>query len=239
VNDVPISEAATRRVKRIADIIGAGVALLALAPVFAAVAAAILLDDGRPVFFTQTRVGRDGARFRIWKFRTLPPAPRARAKADDKRGVGEEGRSVHARKMPARVATRVGAVLRAWSIDELPQLWNVLRGDMSLIGPRPTIPEQVARYGEYERKRLRVRPGITGWAQIHGRNLLSWPERIDLDVWYVENWSLGMDLRILLRTPAIVLSGHGVNGLEGRNPDFPAHDAQDTSRTSSPPSSFR
>lgn len=239
MTDVPTSEAATRRVKRIADIIGAGVSLLALAPVFAAVAAAILLDDGRPVFFTQTRVGRDGARFRIWKFRTLPPCSRTRAMADDERGVREESRSVLAREMPARVATRVGAVLRSWSIDELPQLWNVLRGDMSLIGPRPTIPEQVARYGEYERKRLRVRPGITGWAQIHGRNLLSWPERIDLDVWYVENWSLGLDLRILLRTPATVVSGHGVNGREGKNPDFPAQDAQDPSHTSSPPSSYR
>ncbi|NBC86961.1 MAG: sugar transferase [Bacteroidetes bacterium] len=210
-----------------------------MAPVFAAIAAAILLDDGRPVFFTQTRVGRDEVPFRIWKFRTLPPAPQASATADDDCEVGEECRSMHARKMPARAATRVGGVLRAWSLDELPQLWNVLRGDMSLIGPRPTIPEQVARYGEYERKRLRVRPGITGWAQIHGRNLLSWPERINLDVWYVENWSLGLDLRILLRTPAVVLSGHGVNGREGRNPDFPAHDAHDPSRTSSPPSSFR
>jgi lipopolysaccharide/colanic/teichoic acid biosynthesis glycosyltransferase len=109
---------------------------------------------------------------------------------------------------------------------------------MSLVGPRPTLPEQVARYGKRERRRLRVRPGLTGWAQIHGRNTLSWPERIDLDIWYVENWSLGLDLRILLHTPTVVLSGAGVDGADGVNPDFPAPDTSVSSASpASPPSS--
>lgn len=193
--------------KRGLDVVGAALLLVVLAPLLGLVALGIWLDDGRPVFFTQTRVGQGGAPFRLWKFRTLTTGPK-----DPTR--------------PADHTTRLGAVLRRWALDELPQLWNVLRGEMSLVGPRPTLPDQVQHYGPHERIRLRVRPGLTGWAQIHGRNALSWPARIDLDVWYVRNWSLALDLRILARTPGALLSGTGVDGPGQRNPAFTAPDRQ-------------
>ncbi len=189
--------------KRGLDLIGAGLLLVALAPLFGFVALCIWLDDGWPLFFTQTRAGYQGAPFRIVKFRTLTHEP------DDP-------------TRPAAHTTRIGGPLRRWALDELPQLWNVLRGEMSLVGPRPTLPEQVAQYGAHERTRLQVPPGLTGWAQIHGRNALSWPERIDLDVWYVQHRSLGLDLRILLRTPAVLWRGTGVNGPHAHNPSFPS-----------------
>ena len=187
--------------KRALDLVGASLLLLGLAPLLGLVALCIWLDDGRPLLFTQARAGCQGEPFRIFKFRTLTHEP------DDP-------------TRPSAHTTRIGDVLRRWALDELPQLWNVLRGEMSLVGPRPTLPEQVKQYGPHERTRLRVPPGITGWAQIHGRNALSWPERIDLDVWYVQNRSLWLDLRILLYTPLIVLSGTGVEGEDGRNPAF-------------------
>lgn len=188
--------------KRALDLTGAGLLLVALAPVFGLVALCIWLDDGWPLLFWQTRVGYQGTPFRIVKFRTLAREP------DDP-------------TQPAAHTTRVGGLLRRWALDELPQLWNVLRGEMSLVGPRPTLPEQVAQYGAHERLRLQVLPGLTGWAQIHGRNALSWPERIDLDVWYVRHRSLGLDLRILLRTPVVLLHGSGVYGADAQNPSFP------------------
>jgi lipopolysaccharide/colanic/teichoic acid biosynthesis glycosyltransferase len=114
-----------------------------------------------------------------------------------------------------------GRFLRATSLDELPQLWNILRGQMSVIGPRPTLPEQVALYSHHERGRLAVRPGLTGWAQINGRNAISWPERIELDLWYIRNRSLRLDLRILLRTVLAVLRRGGIVGAGGVNPGFP------------------
>jgi len=187
--------------KRALDLVGSGVLLTILAPLLGVVAASIWLDDGRPVLFIQTRIGRHGEPFRVFKFRTLTSGPKDPTRPDDH-------------------ATRVGGVLRRWALDELPQLWNVLRGEMSLVGPRPTLPEQVEQYGPHERIRLQVRPGLTGWAQIHGRNALSWPERIDLDVWYVRNRSFSLDLRILARTPGVLLSGTGVSGPDGRNPAF-------------------
>jgi lipopolysaccharide/colanic/teichoic acid biosynthesis glycosyltransferase len=179
------------------------VLLAALAPVLALIAVCIWLDDGRPLVFTQMRAGCQGAPFRIVKFRTLTHEP------DDP-------------TRPAAHTTRVGAVLRRWALDEGPQLWNVLRGEMSLVGPRPTLPTQVAQYGPHEQTRLQVPPGLTGWAQIHGRNALSWPQRIDLDVWYVRNWSFWLDLRILLRTPAVLIRGTGVYGPDAQNPSFSA-----------------
>ena len=198
--------------KRALDLVGASLLLLGLAPLLGLVALCIWLDDGRPLLFTQARAGCRGEPFRIFKFRTLTHEP------DD---------PTH----PSAYTIRTGDVLRRWALDELPQLWNVLRGEMSLVGPRPTLPEQVEQYGPHERTRLRVPPGLTGWAQIHGRNALSWPERIDLDVWYVQNRSLWLDLRILLYTPLIVLSGTGVEGEDGRNPAFSPPD------DSSPPAS--
>jgi lipopolysaccharide/colanic/teichoic acid biosynthesis glycosyltransferase len=204
-----------RGAKRALDLVGSSVLLVVLAPLLGVVAACIWLDDGRPVLFTQTRIGKEGAPFRVFKFRTLTTGPKDPTRPDD-------------------YTTRVGGWLRRWALDEWPQLWNVLRGEMSLVGPRPTLPDQVERYGSYERIRLQVRPGLTGWAQIHGRNALSWPERIDLDVWYVRNRSLALDLRILARTPVVLLAGTGVSGPEGHNPAYRSRPASsDSDRSSS------
>lgn len=188
-------------VKRALDLVGASLLLVGLAPVFGLVAVSIWLTDGRPILFTQTRIGRDGVPFRLLKFRTLTHEPDAPTQ-------------------PSTHTTRTGDLLRRWALDELPQLWNVLRGEMSLVGPRPTLPNQVKQYGPHEQRRLQVLPGLTGWAQIHGRNALSWAERIDLDVWYVRHRSLGLDLRILLRTPLVLMRGIGVTGADGTNPSF-------------------
>jgi lipopolysaccharide/colanic/teichoic acid biosynthesis glycosyltransferase len=207
---VPMSSSCSHPVsKRALDIVGAILLLVGLAPVLGLMAVCIWLDDGRPLLFTQTRAGCQGEPFRIFKFRTLTHEPE-----DPTR--------------PSAHTTRIGGLLRRWALDELPQLWNVLRGEMSLVGPRPTLPKQVDQYGAYERTRLRVPPGITGWAQIHGRNALSWPERIDLDVWYVRNRSLLCDLWILFRTPIVLIRGTGVYGPNEQNPSFPPSTPSDT-----------
>ncbi|GIV62073.1 MAG: hypothetical protein KatS3mg044_0939 [Rhodothermaceae bacterium] len=202
--------------KRAFDVAAAGVLLVSSAPLLGLIALLIWLDDGRPVLFRQTRAGREGHPFTVYKFRTLHTGH-------------------HDPRRPGEAVTRTGRFLRRWGLDELPQLWNVLRGDMSLVGPRPTLPEQVACYGPFERQRLAVRPGLTGWAQIHGRNALSWPERIRLDVWYVEHLGPGLDLRILVRTLPALLSGHGIYGDAGENDDFRASDMPATA-PSPPPS---
>jgi lipopolysaccharide/colanic/teichoic acid biosynthesis glycosyltransferase len=179
---------------RVVDAVGAGLGLALASPVLAAAAAAIKLDDGGPVFYRQRRVGRDGEEFELVKLRTMV--------------VGAEGQGAgFAINAGDPRITRVGRLLRRLSIDELPQLWNVVRGDMSLIGPRPTLAYQVERYTPRQRRRLEVKPGITGWAQIHGRAALPWEDRIELDVWYVENRSPRVDLKILLRTPRALLGG--------------------------------
>jgi lipopolysaccharide/colanic/teichoic acid biosynthesis glycosyltransferase len=181
-------------VNRAADVALAGTALLAASPVLGLAALAVKLEDGGPVLYRQTRVGRDGADFELLKLRTMiPDAERV--------GAGwavDEG--------DPRI-TRAGRLLRRLSLDELPQLWNVIRGEMSVIGPRPTLRYQVERYDERQRRRLEVKPGITGWAQIHGRATLPWAERIELDVWYVDHRSPLLDLRILLRTPLALFRG--------------------------------
>lgn len=187
--------------KRLFDLLIAASLLIVLSPFIGLIALAVWMDSGRPIIFCQTRAGRHGMPFTIYKFRTLHP-------------------DTGMLSTPRRHVTRVGRWLRRWSLDELPQLWNVLRGDMSLVGPRPTLPEQVARYGPFERRRLAVRPGLTGWAQIHGRNAIPWPERIRLDVWYVRHHSVWLDLRILAHTPRVLLAGTGVYGPDGRNMDF-------------------
>lgn len=184
--------------KGLLDCIGAAVLLLLLSPILLAVAAAILLIDGRPIFFTQQRAGKQGEPFRIYKFRTLRLGPK-----DPLR--------------PGAHCTRTGAFLRRWALDELPQLWNIVMGEMSVVGPRPTLLDQAYRYNAFEKQRLRVRPGLTGWAQVNGRNALSWPERIELDVWYVEKRSFWLDLGIMLRTPFVLMRGKGVYGPMGRN----------------------
>ena len=160
----------------------------------AAAALAVKLADGGPVLFKQTRVGKNGDDFELLKLRTMVV------------GAESQGAGYAVDRGDTRI-TRVGRFLRRTSIDELPQLWNVVRGDMSLIGPRPTLRYQVERYDERQRRRLDVLPGITGWAQIHGRASLSWDERIELDVWYVDHRSPLTDVLILLRTPLALLGG--------------------------------
>ncbi len=177
-----------------ADVALAGLGLVVAGPILAVAALAVKLEDGGPVLFRQTRVGKDGKDFELLKLRSMV--------VDAER----QGAGFAVDRGDARI-TRVGRVIRRTSIDELPQLWNVVRGDMSVIGPRPTLRYQVERYDDRQRKRLDVRPGLTGWAQIHGRATLPWEERIELDVWYVENRSPLVDLKILLRTPLALFGG--------------------------------
>jgi lipopolysaccharide/colanic/teichoic acid biosynthesis glycosyltransferase len=172
----------------------AGLGLAVTSPLLAAGALAIKLDDGGPVLYRQRRVGLDGREFELLKLRTMEV------------GAEQRGSGWAVNEGDPRI-TRAGRVLRRLSLDELPQLWNVLRGDMSLIGPRPTLAYQVERYTPRQRRRLEVKPGITGWAQIHGRAQLPWDERIELDVWYVEHRSPWLDLKILARTPLALLGG--------------------------------
>lgn len=179
---------------RTADVAFAGAGLVLTSPVLGLAALAIKLEDGGPILYRQTRVGKDGADFEVLKLRTMV--------------VGAEGMGAgYAVDRGDRRITRVGRLLRRTSIDELPQLWNIVRGDMSIIGPRPTLRYQVDQYDEHQRHRLDVRPGLTGWAQVHGRASLPWAERIELDVFYVENRSAKLDLQILLRTPLALFRG--------------------------------
>ena len=176
------------------DVALAGTGLLLVSPLLAAAAIAIKLEDRGPILYRQTRVGKDGEDFELLKLRTMIV------------GAETQGAGYAVDRGDSRI-TRVGRLLRSTSLDELPQLWNVVRGEMSLIGPRPTLRYQVERYSERQQRRLDVRPGITGWAQIHGRASLSWAERIELDVWYVEHRSPLTDLLILLRTPVALFGG--------------------------------
>ncbi|MDX6447888.1 MAG: hypothetical protein QOD08_351 [Gaiellaceae bacterium] len=178
---------------RAADVVGAVVGLALASPVLAAAAVAIKLEDGGPVLYRQRRVGLGGADFDLLKLRTMIV------------GAEHQGAGLAVNRGDARI-TRVGRVLRRLSLDELPQLWNVVRGEMSLIGPRPTLRYQVERYSERQRKRLDVKPGITGWAQVNGRASLPWDDRIELDVWYVEHRSPAVDLKILAKTPLALFS---------------------------------
>lgn len=203
-------------IRRAVDVAVAGAALAVTSPLIAVLAVVIRLRLGSPVLFRQQRSGRHGAEFTILKFRTM------RAE----RFPGEPD----AERTPA-----VGHLLRSTSLDELPQLWNVLRGEMSLIGPRPTLPEQVALYGPRERRRLEVRPGLTGWAQVNGRNSITWPQRIELDIWYIDHRSLLLDLRILVRTIRRLLGREGVLADGGVNPGFPAPAVQPSSPPPPPP----
>ena len=179
---------------RPADVAIAGLGLALASPLLAASALAVKLTDGGPVLFRQQRVGLDGRDFELLKLRTMVA------------GAEGKGAGYAVERGDPRI-TRVGRLLRRTSIDELPQLWNVLRGDMSIVGPRPTLRYQVDRYTERQRQRIAVRPGLTGWAQVHGRAELPWAERIDLDVWYVEHRSPALDLKILLRTPLALFGG--------------------------------
>ena len=179
---------------RAVDVAIAGGALLVASPLLVLAALAVKLEDGGPVLYRQTRVGRDGTDFELLKLRTMI--------------VGAEtmGAGLAVNRGDDRI-TRTGRLLRKLSLDELPQLWNVVRGEMSVIGPRPTLRYQVEKYNERQRHRLDVKPGITGWAQVNGRATLPWAERIELDVWYVQHRSALLDLRILARTPFALFGG--------------------------------
>jgi lipopolysaccharide/colanic/teichoic acid biosynthesis glycosyltransferase len=183
-----------RAAKRALDLTAAALGLVVLSPLLAAIAVAVLLDSGRPIVFVSPRAGRDGRPFGMLKFRTM--VPRA-VELGREQGLTADPYGIV--KNDPRV-TRVGRWLRRTGLDELPQLVHVVSGRMSLVGPRADLVEQAARYGERERRRLTVRPGITGWAQIHGRDSVSWPERFELDLWYLDHWSLWLDAKILVRT---------------------------------------
>ena len=182
---------------RALDLLVASLALAVAAPVLALAAILIKLESRGPVFYRQRRVGRGGAPVELWKLRTMVP------------GAETMGSGIYVVEGDPRI-TRTGRLLRRLSLDELPNLVNVLRGEMAIVGPRPTVQEQVDRYTERQRRRLEVRPGITGWAQINGRTSLPWPERIELDVWYVEHRSVRLDLRIVARTVRMLATGHGL-----------------------------
>ena len=183
--------------KRALDVVVAGTLLLLAAPFLAAAAAAIKLETRGPAIYRQRRVGRAGVEFDLMKLRTMVA------------GAEQMGAGLAVDEGDERI-TRVGALLRRWSLDELPNLVNVLKGDMSIVGPRPTVQSQVSQYTPRQRGRLAVPPGITGWAQVSGRAALPWHERIELDLWYIEHWSLRLDLRILARTAKLLLSGQGL-----------------------------
>ena len=192
--------------KGLFDRCAAAAALIMLAPFMAAIAVAIWLHDRRQALFTQLRVGKDGRAFRMYKFRTMVVDAEQRKEellaSNDAYGV-----LFKLRKDPR--VTAVGAHLRRWSLDELPQLFNVLKGDMSLVGPRPDLPEAIGMYAEHVRRRLVVKPGITGLWQVNGRSDLSWDESVRLDLRYVENWSFTLDLQILWKTISAMLRGSG------------------------------
>ena len=180
--------------------------MVILSPFLALVALIVRLDSPGPAFYGQTRVGRGGREFTVYKFRTM------RVGADQEiptlAGLNEvKGITFKIREDPRR--TRVGKVLRRWSIDEFPQFYNVLRGDMSLVGPRPPLPSEVAKYEDWHMKRLEVSPGITGLWQVMGRSDLPFAEMVLMDIYYIENWSLGLDIRLLLQTVPTVLTGKG------------------------------
>jgi lipopolysaccharide/colanic/teichoic acid biosynthesis glycosyltransferase len=183
--------------RRVFDLAVAGTALLLTSPILAIAIVAIRLESrGHPIY-RQRRIGKDGAPFDILKLRTMVA------------GAESMGSGLAVNEGDPRI-TRVGALLRRFSIDELPNLVNVLRGDMAIVGPRATVPVQVEQYTQRQRGRLAVKPGITGWAQVNGRTSLPWDERIELDLWYIEHRSWRLDLKILLRTAAIVFGGEGL-----------------------------
>ena len=193
--------------RRIIDVVISGIGLIILFPIFVVIGILIKLDSKGPVFFVQERAGNYRKIFKAYKLRTM---------VDD---AVETGLGYGIAKDDNRI-TRVGKYLR-WGIDELPQLINVFKGEMSLVGPRPALPHQVEKYSKQERRRLEVKPGITGWALVNGRNILSWPERIKLDIWYIDHWSLWLDLKILIKTIWVVIfTREGFYGKYGINWDY-------------------
>jgi undecaprenyl phosphate N,N'-diacetylbacillosamine 1-phosphate transferase len=207
-------------VKRCLDVLIAGAGLLLFWPVFVLIAVCIKFSSRGPVFFLQERAGFRGKPFRILKFRTM-------VENADRIGTG-----LYVSQNDVRI-TRVGKILRRFSFDELPQLLHIMTGKMSLVGPRPGLPYHLERYTAQQARRLLMRPGLTGWSQVNGRNLLSWPERIEKDVWYVDNFSLSLDARILLRTFTVWISADGLYAPRDRfffsaQDDIPAPSRKDS-----------
>ena len=219
--DVPKPPGRPRQgLPRAADLAIAAVGLVVVSPLLLAVGIAIRLESPGPVFYRQRRVGRDGRIFELYKLRTM------------RRGADPVGVGTAVTADDPRV-TRVGRFLRRYSLDELPNLINVLRGEMRIVGPRATLPAQVELYTPRQLRRLDLRPGVTGWAQIHGRTGIPWEERIELDVWYVEHRSLWVDLRILAKTPAALLGGAGsvaADPYAGSSKDSPLRQAAERER---------
>ncbi|MCG2808423.1 MAG: sugar transferase [Coriobacteriia bacterium] len=206
--------------KRVADTLAAGILLIALSPLLLVLAALVRLYLGSPVLFAQMRPGKGGELFRLLKFRTMIPTPAATSAVE---AVGSDA---------ARL-TRFGRVLRSTSLDELPELLNVLVGQMSIVGPRPLLPEYLTRYNAIQARRHEVRPGITGWAQVNGRNAVDWDERLAMDVWYVDHRSFALDAKILGMTAGTVLRREGVAaaGQVTVGPFDPKQDDSDTEET--------
>jgi len=194
--------------KRIFDFLIALLGLILLSPLFAVTAVLVKLDSPGRVFFKQERIGKNGKPFYPFKFRTMVE------------GAVNKGLGYNVAENDERI-TKLGKFLRKWGIDEFPQLINVLKGEMSLVGPRPTLRYQVEKYNDFEKKRLLVKPGLAGWALIHGRNSLSWEERIKYDVWYVEHLSLWLDIKIIFKTFYLIfIKQEGVYGKGGINDPF-------------------
>ncbi len=188
--------------KRILDIVLGVIGLIVTSPLWLYVIIRIKTEDQGPIFFVQERVGRNGQLFQMYKFRSMVVDA-------EKKGAG-----IFVSSDDERI-TRIGKFIRKTSIDELPQLINVLKGEMSIVGPRPTLEYQVKRYNERQKRRLLVNPGITGWAQINGRNNMTWPEKIELDLWYIDHWNIGLDFKIIGRSIWSVLKRQGIYSEEG------------------------
>lgn len=210
-----IDDAVGGRTKRVLDLVIAVPAFVLTAPIMAAVAIWVRRDSPGPALFRQERIGLRGRPFQLLKFRTMVV------------GAEQLGAGLRVDHGDSRI-TRAGATLRRLSLDELPQLWNVIRGDMSIVGPRPTVAAQVARYTELQRRRLEARPGITGLAQVRGRAAIPWSQRIAIDIEYVDRWSIPLDLSILLRTIMVVVRRDGTYRGETGGFDLPPIDQEHT-----------
>jgi lipopolysaccharide/colanic/teichoic acid biosynthesis glycosyltransferase len=193
--------------KELFDRIISIIALIILLPYFFIIAILIKLDSKGPIFFLQERAGKNGKIFKIIKFRTMLSGA---DKITNTSIVPENSPYI----------TRIGKLLRRYSIDELPQLLNVIKGEMSLVGPRPALPYQIKKYSELQKKRLLMKPGITSWAAINGRNKLTWKERIEYDIYYVDNWSMWLDIKIIIKTVIFVIKGEGLYAEEGRKDEI-------------------
>ena len=188
--------------KRLLDFTIATILLIVFAVPLMLIAIALKIESKGPVLFEQERTGKDGRVFKLYKLRSMRISC-------EQRDLFHEEQNV----------TRVGKIIRRWRIDEIPQSINVVRGEMSIVGPRPTLPYQAERYNQEQRRRLSAKPGLTGWSQIHGDSAISWPDRIALDLWYVDNWSLWLDLKIILLTPIALLRIRKINAEVGPPPD--------------------